>query len=213
MNRIIFILTLSAFLFSQQAEVTNIQAAQRTDGSQIVDITYDLTEDEIFEEFTITVEVSFDGGSTFTAISNATGDFGEAILPGLGKTITWNFGQQFSDTYSDQVQYKITAISDAIVVVEDEGCDFILNLITVSIRKLLTKVPSYCFTQPRQNSFSEIACSITNCCKCGATIKTNLNCYGKLFKYFVFCKIISNIYNLAAIRPLGCLYISYLCLL
>ena len=125
MNRIIFILTLSAFLFSQQAEVANIQAAQRTDGSQIVDITYDLTEDEIFEEFTITVEVSFDGGSTFTAISNATGDFGEAILPGLGKTITWNFGQQFSDTYSDQVQYKITAVSDAIVVVEDEGCGLV----------------------------------------------------------------------------------------
>ena len=47
MNRIIFILTLSAFLFSQQAEVTNIQAAQRTDGSQIVDITYDLTEDAV----------------------------------------------------------------------------------------------------------------------------------------------------------------------
>jgi len=122
MNRIIFILTLSAFLFSQQAEVTNIQAAQRTDGSQIVDITYDLLEDEIFEEFTITVEVSFDGGSSFTAISNATGDIGEAILPGLGKSITWNFGQQYSDTYSDQVQYKITAESDAIVVVEDEGC-------------------------------------------------------------------------------------------
>ena len=51
MNKIIFILTLSAFLFSQQAEVTNIQAAQRTDGSQIVDITYDITPDAIFTYF------------------------------------------------------------------------------------------------------------------------------------------------------------------
>ena len=56
MNRIIFILTLSAFLFSQEAEVTNIQAAQRTDGSQIVDITYDLSEDAVFSVFTITIE-------------------------------------------------------------------------------------------------------------------------------------------------------------
>ena len=53
MNKIIFIITLCTFLFSQQAEVTNIQAAQRTDGSKIVDITYDLTEDPIFFEFTI----------------------------------------------------------------------------------------------------------------------------------------------------------------
>jgi len=122
MNRIIFILTLSAFLFSQQAEVTNIQAAQRTDGSQIVDITYDLSEDEVFEIFTITVEVSLDSGVSFTAISNAAGDIGEYNVPGIGKSIFWDFGQQFSDTYSDQVQYKITAESDAIVVVEDEGC-------------------------------------------------------------------------------------------
>tara|TARA_B110000467_G_C18334684_1_gene496436 strand:- start:2565 stop:4289 length:1725 start_codon:yes stop_codon:yes gene_type:complete len=122
MHKIILLLTLSAFLFSQQAEVTNIQAAQRTDGSQIVDITYDLTEDEIFEEFLITVEVSFDGGASFTALSNSTGDLGEGITAGFGKSINWNFGQQFSDTYSDQVQYKITAESDAIVVVENEGC-------------------------------------------------------------------------------------------
>ena len=58
MNKIIFILTLSAFLFSQQAEVINIQAAQRTDGSQIVDITYDLSEDAIFEFYQVTVEVT-----------------------------------------------------------------------------------------------------------------------------------------------------------
>ena len=74
MNRIIFILTLSAFLFSQQAEVTNIQAAQRTDGSQIVDITYDLLEDEIFEFYQVTVEVSMDGGSTWVSMNNVSGD-------------------------------------------------------------------------------------------------------------------------------------------
>ena len=51
MKRIIFILTLSTFLFTQQAEITNIQASQRTDGSQIVDITYDLLPDPVFEFF------------------------------------------------------------------------------------------------------------------------------------------------------------------
>ena len=116
MNRIIFILTLSAFLFSQQAEVTNIQAAQRTDGSQIVDITYDLSEDAVFAVFTITVEVSLDGGVSFAGIENAEGDLGEAIAPGIGKSITWDFGQQFTDTYSNQVQYKINAQSSATII-------------------------------------------------------------------------------------------------
>ena len=54
MKRIIFILTLSTFLFTQQAEITNIQASQRTDGSQIVDITYELP-DPVFEFFQINI--------------------------------------------------------------------------------------------------------------------------------------------------------------
>ena len=87
MNRIIFILTLSAFLFSQQAEVTNIQAAQRTDGSQIVDITYDLLEDNIFEIFVVTVEVSLDGGTNYQTMNNVEGDIGPTVTAGMGKIL------------------------------------------------------------------------------------------------------------------------------
>ena len=85
MNRIIFILTLSAFLFSQEAEVTNIQAAQRTDGSQIVDITYDLSEDAVFSVFTITVEVSLDTGYhsvIWNADNNASGVYFVKMVAG-----------------------------------------------------------------------------------------------------------------------------------
>ena len=57
------------FAFAQQAEVTNVTVAQRTDGSKIVDITYDLTEDAVFTEFDITIEVSLDDGATYTQIS------------------------------------------------------------------------------------------------------------------------------------------------
>ena len=52
------------FALAQQAEVTNVTVAQRTDGSKIVDITYDLTEDAVFPDFEISVEVSFDDGAT-----------------------------------------------------------------------------------------------------------------------------------------------------
>ena len=64
MNRIIIILAFTTFLLSQQAEITNVQVAQRTDGSKLVDITYDLTEDALFNDYTITVEVSLDNGAT-----------------------------------------------------------------------------------------------------------------------------------------------------
>ena len=57
------------FSLAQEAEVTNVTVAQRTDGSGIVDITYDLTEDAVFTEFDITIEVSLDDGATYTQIS------------------------------------------------------------------------------------------------------------------------------------------------
>ena len=115
MKRMIFILTLSTFLFTQQAEITNIQASQRTDGSQIVDITYDLLPDPIFEFFEIVVLVSLDGGENYYPMQNVSGDLGDIIEPGNGKTLTWNFGQQFGETYSDQIKIKIQGSSYALV--------------------------------------------------------------------------------------------------
>jgi len=124
MNRIIFILTLSAFLFSQQAEVTNIQAAQRTDGSQIVDITYDLLEDAIFEFYQVTVEVSMDGGNNWQTMNNVSGDVGDIGIAGIGKTLTWNYGQQFNETYSDQVKIRINATSSATIIDDSQEVPF-----------------------------------------------------------------------------------------
>ena len=115
MNRIIIILTLSAFLFSQQAEITNIQVAQRTDGSKIVDITYDLNEDAVFANFEITVAVSFDDGATYTQISQVIGDVGENIMAGTGKTITWDAGSEFDGTFDEDAVVVITATGHAVL--------------------------------------------------------------------------------------------------
>jgi formylglycine-generating enzyme required for sulfatase activity len=109
----LLILFLFTFLFSQ-AEITNIQASQRTDGSQIVDITYDLLPDPIFEFFEIEVKVSINGGDTFYPIQFASGDLGELIESGNEKSIIWEFGNQFNQTYSEQIKIKIEAISYAI---------------------------------------------------------------------------------------------------
>jgi len=112
MNRIIFILTLSAFLFSQEAEVTNIQAAQRTDGSQIVDITYDLLPDELFTEFYVTVEISTDGGTNWMQLNQISGDVYDGQLSGTGKSITWNFGGEYPGSYFEALKIRVLAESD-----------------------------------------------------------------------------------------------------
>lgn len=109
---LLFFITLT---ISQQAEITNIQASQRTDGSQIVDITYDLLPDPVFEFFEIIVLVSLDGGENYTPMMNVSGDLGDIVEPGNGKTLTWNFGQQFGGTYSNQIKIKIQGSSYALV--------------------------------------------------------------------------------------------------
>jgi len=116
MNRIIFILTLSAFLFSQQAEITNITASQRTDGSRLVDVCYDLQGDENFNVFTISAEISFDNGATYQAITMTTGNIGGNVEEGAGKCFVWDFGSEAGELYTANAMFRLTADS------VPEGC-------------------------------------------------------------------------------------------
>ena len=114
MHKFLF-LTLFTFLFSQ-AEITNIQASQRTDGSQIVDITYDLLEDDLFEDFTVYIEISYILDDNYTVDfyypENVSGDVGAGINPGLDKSIIWDVGLSLPATYLDNIIIKITASSE-----------------------------------------------------------------------------------------------------
>ena len=65
MKRIIATCILTTFLLSQQGEITNVIAAQRTDGSHLLDVYYDLLPDETFLTFSVHGEISFDNGETW----------------------------------------------------------------------------------------------------------------------------------------------------
>ena len=110
MRKILFPL---AFIFqsvlAQQAEVTNVTAAQRTDGSKLVDITYDITEDTLFTSFYVSVEVSFDGGATYTQTNYVDGDVGVNISSGTSRQITWLLGDEYPDIFFEDVKVKVTA--------------------------------------------------------------------------------------------------------
>ena len=83
------LLILCLFTFTFSAEITEINASQRTDGSHIVDVCYDLSPDDLFVSFMIIPELSIDGGETWGENSdklyNYDGDFGNPLSYGYTK--------------------------------------------------------------------------------------------------------------------------------
>jgi len=76
--------------------VSNVNISQRTDGSKIVDIYYDLyeTDDELCD---ISFKLSANGGASFNIIpspANLSGDFGDDLVSGTNKHIIWNAGAE-----------------------------------------------------------------------------------------------------------------------
>lgn len=72
--------------------VSNVTASQRTDGSKIVDIYYDLY-DANGELCDITFKLSSNNGSSYDIIpspANLSGDFGDDLPSGTNKHIIWN---------------------------------------------------------------------------------------------------------------------------
>lgn len=86
--------------------ITNINVAQRTDGSGITDIYFTLA--GTAPAYYITVDASFNNGTTYTPVpfSALWGDTGP-ISAGTGKHITWNGAQSFPNTYSTQAKVKL----------------------------------------------------------------------------------------------------------
>ncbi len=86
---------------AQEAEFTapiiyNTSVAQRTDGSKLVDISYDLF-DANGDLCEVALKLSSDGGASFAYIpnpANLSGDIGADIVPGTGKSIVWDAGAE-----------------------------------------------------------------------------------------------------------------------
>ena len=73
--------------------VTNVTAAQRADGSGLVDIAYDVAGG--VEPMTVSVTVSNDNGETWAVTPDAqylSGDVGTGVVNGTAKAIVWDIG-------------------------------------------------------------------------------------------------------------------------
>lgn len=108
---IIIFLFLSISLSAVAPVISNISVVQRTDGSKLVDIFYDLYDAE-GDTCSVILNLSTDGGTTFSITPDNTylnGDIGMDILPGTGKYVLWDAGAEDIDYDGSQFMLKFTA--------------------------------------------------------------------------------------------------------
>ena len=103
---ILLLIALCNFMLlnAQTGSITNVVASQRTDGSKVVDINYDLNGQE--PTYFILVKISFDGGANYSDVNQLSGDWG-TVVPGVGKTIEWDAGNEYPDTEAEDVKIMV----------------------------------------------------------------------------------------------------------
>ena len=91
--------------------VSNVSSSQRTDGSKLIDIYYDLF-DANGDLCDITLKVSDNDGASFDIIpslANLSGDFGDDLSLGTDKHIVWAAGAESYTLEGDSYLYRVYA--------------------------------------------------------------------------------------------------------
>jgi uncharacterized protein (TIGR02145 family) len=124
--QLLLFISLQAIPQNNDPQVSNVQFSQRSDGSGMVDITYNVTnpgEGMVY----ITIQSSIDNGFTWDyPILQVTGDVGN-VFPGNNKHIIWSFAAEHPNTYNENFRIKvISAISgqpclDTPTITDNEG--------------------------------------------------------------------------------------------
>ena len=86
-------------------EVSSVSATQRSDGSGIVDISYDVSDNE---QSTVDVALEYWDGS-WHSCTNTAGDVGPGINTGTGKAATWDAKAQLGAAYISGCKVRVTA--------------------------------------------------------------------------------------------------------
>ena len=82
---------------------------QQREGTFLVDIYYDVTDDD-GDPLIVYVQVSNDSGKTFAVPANSfTGDYGFDIIPGTDKFIIWDAGEDYPEQFGESFRVKLIA--------------------------------------------------------------------------------------------------------
>jgi len=111
-HRITYLLIfLIAILHTGIANENPIENVAVDTDDRVIEILYDLLPQEMDKKYTVTLEISDDGGRTYTVTPHMiTGDVGRDILPGRNKRIVWMIERDFPDDVDlDRYDFRITA--------------------------------------------------------------------------------------------------------
>jgi hypothetical protein len=90
-------------------EVANVRMQQRTDGSRLVDIHYDLA-DADGDTMAVSLRFSDDGGATWDfPVLNCSGDIGQGVVAGTDRHIVWDLAPLQHDLIQGQYQVQVLA--------------------------------------------------------------------------------------------------------
>ena len=105
-------LTMGSVVRAADPKVKHVNLAQRTDGSGLVDITYNLF-DADGDTLAVTLQLSGDGGVSWDfPVIHVSGDVGQGIVPGNGRNIVWDAGIHNQSIVNDDIRARVLA-SDA----------------------------------------------------------------------------------------------------
>ena len=115
-NGLIFLLFTSFFGFSQnQVPVISNVIASINEINKTVNIVYDLSDAE-GDEMEVWIQVSVDDGNTWIIpieYDSLNGDFGESILSGSQKSITWSYNESILNDYTQGLtSMRIRVVAD-----------------------------------------------------------------------------------------------------
>lgn len=107
----VILLSLTQLCANTAPVVSNMSAAQRADGSFLVDVYYSV-EDTDSALLTISLMVSSDGGTSWNVSCDLlSGDIGANISPGSNKHIIWNLGTEHPNIEANY-HFKVTAVDE-----------------------------------------------------------------------------------------------------
>ncbi|MBK8167102.1 MAG: hypothetical protein IPK64_14275 [bacterium] len=90
-------------------QVTNVALSQRTDGSRVLDIFYDLADTD-GDTARISLHLSADDGATWGfPVLNASGDIGAGVTPGTGRVIHLDYGSVPDPIEVQQMRARVIA--------------------------------------------------------------------------------------------------------
>ncbi len=90
------------------AQVSNVSAMQ-VEGSKEVIISYDIASDD---NQPVSVSVEIKNGTTIIPAVSLTGNIGDGVAVGTGKTIVWNMGVDWKGNVAQGIQIIVTAIAE-----------------------------------------------------------------------------------------------------